>query len=376
MVAMKGNPSMTDSLMTTWAKLLTGYSAVVEPGQRVAITGGVAAEPLLRAVYREVVARGASPVMLPSFTDLGAELLGNGSDEQLQWLSPVEKFVREEADIVINIMAETNTKAMSGVDPSRQAMYQKARAELFQTFMRRDAEGSMRWVLTLYPTDAYAQDAGMSTADFTEFVANACRLYEPDPVAAWKQAKDEQQRLIEWLTGKEEIQLRGTDTDLKVSVAGRTWINAGGTHNMPDGEVFTGPVEDSATGTVNFSYPVSVGGREVRDIRLRFEAGKVVEASAAENEAYLIQQLDTDAGARFLGEFAFGTNFGISQFTKNILFDEKIGGTVHMAVGAGYPATGSSNQSAVHWDMICELRDGGEVDVDGEPFMRDGKFLV
>ena len=367
---------MTDSLMTTWAKLLTGYSVEVRSGQRVAISGGVAAEPLLRAVYREVVERGASPVMLPSFPDLGAELVGRGSDEQLRWTSPIEHFVREEADIVINILAETNTKAMSGVDPSRQALFQKARAELFQTFMRRDAEGEMQWALTLYPTDAYAQDAGMSTADFTEFVANACRLNEPAPIAAWREAKEQQQHLIEWLSGKEEIHLRGTDTDLKVSVAGRTWINAGGTHNMPDGEVFTGPVEDSASGTVTFSYPVSVGGREVRDIRLRFEAGKVVGASAAENEEYLIQQLDTDPGARYLGEFAFGTNFGISRFTKNILFDEKIGGTVHMAVGAGYPATGSGNQSAVHWDMICELRDGGEVDVDGEPFMRDGRFVV
>ncbi len=367
---------MANSMMTTWAKLLTTYSVNIEPDQHVAITGGVVAEPLLRALYREVLDRGAVPVMLPSLPELQADLLGRGSDAQLQRISPTERFVREQADIVINVLAETNTKALSAVDPSRQAVYQRARADLFQTYMRRAAEGSLRWTLTLYPTDAYAQDAGMATADFAAFVYNACRLNEPDPAAAWREAAAHQQRLIEWLEGKEEVHLAGPDTDLTLSVAGRTWINAGGTHNMPDGEIFTGPVEDSATGIVRFSYPVSVGGREVRDIRLRFDAGKVVEASAAENEPYLIQQLDTDPGARFLGEFAAGTNFGITRFTKNILFDEKIGGTVHMAVGAGYPDTGSTNRSAVHWDMICDLRDGGRVDVDGQAFMRDGQFVV
>jgi aminopeptidase len=367
---------VTDPRMTTWARTLVDYSVEVRPGQTVAITGGVVAEPLLRAVYREVVARRAHPIMLPAFSGLAADLLDRGTDEQLEFITPVERFVREQADAIITFLAETNTKALSGVDPARQMFFQRARTELMQTFLRRSSAGELRWVGTLYPTDAYAQDAELATDDFAEFVFRACKLDQPDPVAAWQTQAREQQRLIDWLAGRREVRLRGPDTDLRLSVEGRTWINADGKMNFPDGEIFTGPVEDSVEGHVRFSYPVVVGGREVHDVRLRFEGGRVADASAAKNEAYLVQTLDTDAGARVLGEFAFGTNFGITRFTKNILFDEKIGGTVHMAIGSGYPETGNSNQSAVHWDLICDLREGGFVDVDGEPFLRDGRYLV
>ncbi|MDQ4044170.1 MAG: aminopeptidase, partial [Chloroflexota bacterium] len=181
---------------------------------------------------------------------------------------------------------------------------------------------------------------------------------------------------IDWLDGKKEVHLTGPEIDLTLSIEGRTWINSDGKRNFPSGEIFTGPVETSVNGSIRFSFPVVTAGREIDDIRLRFEHGKVVEASAGKNESYLLQQLDTDEGARYLGEFAFGTNFDITRFTKNILFDEKIGGTVHMAVGLGYPETGSKNTSAIHWDMIADLREGGQVDVDGEPFMRDGRFVV
>jgi aminopeptidase len=216
----------------------------------------------------------------------------------------------------------------------------------------------------------------MSTPDFADFVYAACKLDAPDPAAAWKAQAAEQQRLIDWLDGKSEVRLRGEDTDLRLSVAGRTWINADGTHNFPDGEIFTGPVEDGVNGTVTFSYPVVTSGREVEGIVLRFEQGKVVAATATKGQEYLDAVLETDAGARILGEFAIGTNYDIQRFTKNILFDEKIGGTVHMAIGAGYPKTGSTNQSAVHWDMICDLRDGGELRADGELMLKDGKFVV
>jgi aminopeptidase len=234
----------------------------------------------------------------------------------------------------------------------------------------------MDWTLTLYPTDAYAQDADMSTTDYAEFVLNACKLNRPDPVAAWMELAAEQQRLIDWLADKDEIHLTGPGTDLTLSTKGRHWINADGRKNFPDGEIFTGPVETSVDGHVQFSYPVVHAGREIVDIRLAFENGRVTDATAAKGEEYLVKTLDTDEGARVLGEFAFGTNYDIQRFTKNILFDEKIGGTVHMAVGAGYPESGSTNESAVHWDMICDLRDGGEVTVDGQPFMRDGQILV
>lgn len=367
---------MADPRMERWAKAMTGYSVEVQPGQTVVISGGSAAEPLLREIYREVIERGAHPVMAPSMRGGAPALLRHGSDEQLEFISPVERFVREEADIVINVSAETNTRGMASVDPARQAVYQKARRPLFERFMERAASGEMDWTLTLFPTDAYAQDADMDTDAYTDFVLSACKLDRDDPVRAWLNLKEEQQRLIDWLDGRKQVHLTGPGIDLTLSIEGRTWINSDGKRNFPSGEIFTGPVEDSVSGTIRFSFPVVTAGREIDDIRLRFENGKVVEASAAKNEDYLIQQLDSDEGARRLGEFAFGTNFDIQRFTKNILFDEKIGGTVHMAVGLGYPETGSQNKSAIHWDMIADLRQGGQVDVDGEPFMRDGVFVV
>jgi aminopeptidase len=367
---------MADPRLEKWAKALAGYSVEVKPGQTVAIVGNVSAAPLLRAIHKEVLARGGFPVVFPTLDGINADLLLEGSDEQLTYITPVEHFVREQADVVINVMAESNTKRLSAVDPDRQSMHQKARSPLFASFMKRAAEGTLDWTLTLYPTDAYAQDADMETEAYTDFVLNGMKLDRDDPVAAWLELKAEQQHLIDWLDGKSEIHMTGPDIDLTLDVGGRSWINSDGKRNFPSGEIFTGPVEDSVNGHIRFTFPVVTGGREIQDIRLRFQNGKVVDASAVKNEDYLIRTLDTDPGARFLGEFAFGTNFDIQRFTKNILFDEKIGGTVHMAVGAGYPDTGSINTSAVHWDMICDLRQGGQVDVDGEPFMRDGKFLV
>jgi aminopeptidase len=367
---------MADSRMVKWAQALTGYSVEIEPGQAVVIGGDLAAAPLLLEIQREVIARGGFPVLIPTMPGAGRAMLLDGSDAQLEYISPVERFWRVEADRSIFVLAETNTRELAEVDPSRLTVWQRARRELFDLADARVAAGEIDWTLTLFPTDAYAMDAGMSTHAYTEFVLAACKLDRDDPVQAWREQGAEQQRLIDWLEGKRDIHLTGPDIDLTLSVEGRTWMNADGRRNFPDGEIFTGPVEESVNGTIRFSYPVVTAGREIDDIRLRFEDGKVVEASAARHEDFLIEQLDTDEGSRTLGEFAFGTNFDIQQFTKNILFDEKIGGTVHMAVGAGYPETGSANQSSVHWDMIADLRDGGTVTVDGEPFLRDGRVVV
>src|SRR4051812_13176871 len=334
---------MSDSRFETWAKVMVEYSTGVQPGETVGITGGVAAEPLLREIYKQVILAGGKPVMAPVFVGLTGELVANGNDDQLTALTPIERFMRQEADVLISVGAETNTKASSGIDPARQRVFDLARSPLRKSFMDRAASGELRWSSTLFPTDAYAQDADMSTPDFVDFVLSACKLDEPDPPAAWRELRDEQQRLIDWLTPKSEIHVVSPDTDLKVSVEGRTWINSDGHRNFPSGEIFTGPIETSANGHVRFTFPVATGGREVSDIRLEFRDGKVVNASAAKNEEYLISNLDADPGARFLGEFAFGTNFNITRFTKNILLDEKIGGTVHVALGAGYPDSGSTN---------------------------------
>jgi aminopeptidase len=367
---------MFDPRIDKWARTLVTYSAQVRPGDVVSIDGDVSARPLLTAVYREALGAGGLPVVVPRFSEVNLTLLEHGTDEQLAWVSPIERWSRGEADVYIRVMGEQNTRSLSGIDPKRQIARKRSAQPLMKTMMDREAAGELHWTLTLFPTDGYAQDAEMSTPEFTRFVFDACKLGADDPPAAWRELSAMQQRLIDWLSDKREVRIRGLDTDLCLSIAGRTWINCDGTRNFPDGEIFTGPGEEATEGHIRFSYPVVTDGREIHDVRLRFEGGRVVDASAARNEAFLLETLDADPGARRLGELAFGTNFDITRFTKNILFDEKIGGTVHMALGAGYPESGSVNESAIHWDLICDLRQGGLVEVDGEPFLRDGRYLV
>jgi len=366
---------VSDPRLARWADVLVDYCVAAKPGEVVGVTGGVAAAPLLRAVHHALVVRGAHPVLVPTFPELRADLLALGNGDQLVFLPPTERFLRQEADALITVLAETNTKALSAADPARQTRLTRSRQELTAASMARAAAGTFRWSLTLWPTDAYAQDAELATADFAELLFRACKLHEPDPAAAWRRQAAEQGCLIDRLAGARTVRLLGPDTDLAFSIAGRAWVNSDGKRNFPSGEIFTGPVEDSAEGMVRFSYPANAGGREVADVRLRFSQGAVVEATAAQNGDYLARTLDTDEGARRLGEFAFGTNFDLSRFTKNTLLDEKIGGTVHLALGAGYPETGSANRSAVHWDLVCDLRQGGRVEVDGVPFLVDGQYV-
>jgi aminopeptidase len=252
----------------------------------------------------------------------------------------------------------------------------KAYSDLRKIYFDRGSKGELDWTVTMYPTDAYAQDADMSQQEFADFVYGACYADQEDPVALWQAIHERQQKLVDWLAGKKEIKVKGSNIDLKLSIDGRQFINSDGTANMPSGEIFTGPVEDSVQGWVRFSYPAVTRGVEVDGVELTFDKGKVVEAKATKNHDYLIQMLDLDEGARYLGEWAIGTNDRIDRFIKNILFDEKLGGTIHMAVGAGYPETGSVNDSAIHWDMICDMGDDGEIWVDDELFYRGGKFLI
>jgi aminopeptidase len=367
---------VSDSSFDRWANVLVDYSTEIISGDKVAISGGVAAEPLLRAIYRAALRKGAHAVLVPSFTEAQTDLFTYASDEQLAFISPLEQWSREEANVTIDVLASTNTRALSAVDPVRQATWNRARKELREIAAQRAARGERRWSITLFPTPAHAQDADMATDEFATFLAAACMLDRPDPVAAWRDLSVRQAQLIDWLRERGDIHVSAPGTDLRLSVAGRAWVNSDGKRNFPSGEVFTGPVEDSAEGHIHFTYPVVTQGREVSDIRLRFEGGVVVDASASKNEPFLIETLDTDPGARRLGEFAFGTNNGITRWTKNILLDEKIGGTVHMALGSGYPETGSLNSSAIHWDMICDLRQGGEVTADDAVVLKDGQYLM
>lgn len=367
---------MTAAHYDRWAEVLTGYATDIGPEDQVAIIGGTAAEPLLRAIHRAALRRGANVVLLPSFTESQTDVLANAADAQLSYISPLERWAQEEATVTINVLASTNTRALSGIDPARQTVWNRARARLREIAMARAASGERRWTLTLFPTAAYAQDAEMATEDFARLLEAACMLDRPDPVAAWQELSARQARMIDWLRQRTEIHIVAPGTDLRMRVGGRGWINSDGKRNFPSGEVFTSPVEDSAEGHVHFTYPVVTSGREIADIRLRFAGGRVVDASAGKNEAFLISTLDTDPGARRLGEIAFGTNYGIDRWTRNILLDEKIGGTMHMALGAGYPETGSTNHSAIHWDMICDLRAGGRATADGETVLDNGEYRI
>jgi aminopeptidase len=358
------------------AHLLVDYSVEIQPGERVAILSSPAAADLVRPVYERVLERGGYPFLSIDLPGMEEIFYRVASDEQLKFISPVERIIFEEYEVLISIRAATNTRELNDTEPSRQTMRNKARRPLMQTYMERSAAGKLKWSGTLFPTPAYAQEADMSLRDYENFVYSACYCNLEDPIAAWQTVHNEQAQVIQWLNGREQVKIVGPNADLALSIKDRTFINSDGHHNMPSGEIFTGPVETSAHGWVKFTYPAISGGREVNGIELTFEDGKVVEAQAEKNEEYLLKMLDTDEGSRYLGEFAIGTNFGIQRFTKNILFDEKIGGSFHLALGSGYPETGSQNRSSIHWDMICDMREGGEIWVDNELLYQSGEFKI
>jgi aminopeptidase len=367
---------MADPRVEAVARVLVDYSVDIQPGEFVTVTGSPEGAPLILAVYQRVLERGGHPWLRLDLSEATEIFFKYASDEQLDFVSKVDRELVEEMDANIGVWTEVNTKALTNVDPAGQSRAQAARRPLSERYLDRAAKKELKWTGTVYPTQAFAQDAEMSLREFEDFVYGAALVHEPDPIAAWQAVSREQQRLIDWLADKREVRLLGPDTDLTLSVEGRSWVNCSGHENFPDGEIFTGPVEDSVHGKIRFTYPACIAGREVADVRLWFENGRVVEARAANNEEFLLTMLDTDDGARYLGEFAFGTNQGVQRFTKNILFDEKIGGTVHVALGTGYPETGSENRSAIHWDMICDLRQGGQVWVDGVLFAQDGEFVI
>jgi aminopeptidase len=365
-----------DPRVTALAQILVRHSTRVAEGDVCTIEGESGAEPLLQAVYEEVLRAGGNPIVNMSLEGQSTAFFANASDAQLEWISPTAEWTVENADVRIAVMASQNTRALSQVPPERQAKRQGATQKLMKRLMERSAEGSYRWALTLFPTHAYASEAGMSLAAYEDFYYGACLATEDDPVGAWGRQAEETKRLADWIQGRSEVHVTGEGTDLRIGIAERTFIAADGRHNMPDGEFFTGPIEDSAEGEITFHLPASYAGREVSGVRFRFEGGKVVDATAAKGEEFLIEMLDTDEGARRLGELGIGTNYGITDGTGEILLDEKIGGTVHLAVGRSYPETGGVNESAIHWDMICDLRRGGQIEVDGEPLQRDGEFVV
>jgi aminopeptidase len=371
---------LRDPRLDQLARVLVHYSIGVKPGQLVKISGDPIAQPLIEAIYEHALRAGAHPYVKCSPDALQNLFFEFASEEQLQYVSPLVQHEVETIDVSIGIWAETNTKSLSRVDPRKQSLASSSRKPVLRTFMQRAAKGKLNWCGTLYPTLASAQDAERGLREYEDFVFTAGLLDAADPVAEWQKIEVCQQKVVDYLTGKKQVRFQAPNgTDLTVNVTGMTWINCCGHENFPDGEVFTGPNLEAPDGGVNgvayYSFPAVHHGREVHDVMLRFEKGRVVEAKASKNQDFLRQMLDQDDGARRLGEIAIGTNYQIQEFSRNTLFDEKIGGTFHAAVGAGYPETGNHNESGLHWDMVCDLRQGGTIEVDGEVISKDGKFV-
>ncbi len=361
---------MTDELIGRWADLLVDYCLRVQAGETILIASEWEGRPLVEACYRAVVLRGAHPLVRLELPGLSEFYVKHASDAQLSHVPPVPLYEAETVDGRIRISADSDTRSMRQVDPARQALMNRAYDPI------RKAASRKRWVLTQFPTQAYANDAAMKLADYEAYVASAMFLNRPDPVEAWQALGVRQSGLVDFMTGVRDIRIEADGTDLTLSVAGRTWINSDGRRNMPSGEIFTGPVESSVNGRLRCGFPVCRGGREVVGIELEFRDGTVVSARADGSEDYLNAMLDLDPGARRLGELGIGLNSGIDRFTGSILYDEKIGGTIHLALGQSYPETGGTNESALHWDLIVDTRKNGRITADGRVVMENGRWMV
>jgi aminopeptidase len=371
---------VADPRVAKFAKVLVEHSARIVPGDRVLIEATTAAEPLVQELFIQILEKDGHPHPLISFPGMmpfsqDEMYLTYAKGAQLDFVPTFYKIAYDQFESRIRIHSATNTRGTTNIDPAHAQRRSKALSTITASQMRRGAEGAFKWVTTLYPTDGYAQDAGMSLKEYEDFVFGAVHAHEEDPIAYWNSTAAGQQKAIDWLAGKSQVVMRGPNVDLTLSILGRKFMNSVGVYNMPDGEIYTGPVEDSVNGWVKFTYPAISGGVAVEGAELIFNRGRVEVAKAEKNQAYLIKMLESDEGARHVGEYAIGTNFDINRFTGNILFDEKIGGTFHMALGAGYPETGSRNKSSIHWDLICDLRTDSEILVDGELFYKNGEFV-
>ncbi len=365
-----------DQRIQKLADLLLDYCVELKEGQTALVNTTTLAEPIVKALIAGAAKRGAYLIPLLKVEDSQYLFYDNATEELLDNLGPVDKLLFENADAMIAILANHNSKELTRVEPSKIARTNKSRRILHEILNEREMKGEFKWVVAPFPVSPMAADAEMSLEEFTEFVYRACACDSDDPAAHWRKIHDEQELIVKQFDGSKKLHIVGKDTDLTMSVDGRKWINCDGKRNMPDGEIFTSPVEDSAEGTIYFDYPASYRGVEVEGVRLWLEGGKVVKATAEKGEAYLLKLLDTDEGSRLVGEIAIGTNFNVQSPTKSILFDEKIGGSMHMAVGMSIPEAGGKNMSGLHWDLIKDMRDGGRWELDGKVVYENGEFKI
>ncbi len=361
-------------ILSKYAHLLLHYCLQVKPGQRLYVSSTFLAEPLLLEIHREATRSGVAVEYDLGFRNKSKVYWQEAGEGVLDMEPQLHTYAMEHFDAYLAIRAPYDLHEDLAATAEQKKRRAAAGARANQYYFRRTADGSMLRNLCQYPTEAAAKGAGMSVEEFAHFVFKACRLDEPDPVEAWLQVRKEQQGIVDFLNTCDRIRYVNEKTDIHFSVKGRTWINSDGRANMPSGEVFTGPVEDSVEGKVHFDFPSVYSGHDVQGITLTVEQGQIVHWEAEQGQS-LLDQVFAIEGARYFGEVAIGTNYNIQQSTRNILFDEKIGGTIHMAVGQSYLQSGGKNQSAIHWDMISDMRQGGEIYADGTLIYRDGKFL-
>ncbi len=358
------------------ADLVTDYSVPIEAGDFVVIQSTQQAIPLMESLYDAVIKRGGIPHTVVHLPYLTEHFLRTASPKQIEFVNPVQKAIYEVADVLINIDAPLHTSQLISVDPETMQMNSIANHGVMEVFFRRIGDSSLRWTLCAWPTQSRAQQADMSYYAYQDFVYRAYGLHLDNPAAYWRDMEQRQARYVEWLTGKSRIEVTGPGIDMAFEMTGRNWYSAHGNANFPDGEILTCPLETTVNGFVEFSYPAYYNGNRVDGVRLEFNDGVVVKASARHNEAFLLSTLDIDENARRLGEFAIGTNDFIQNVTGSTLFDEKIGGTIHMALGQSAAPSEGKNPSKIHWDIVHNMREGGEIKVDGTLFYKSGKFMV
>lgn len=366
---------MKDFRLNKLAKLLVNYSTEVKKGDFVFIECDEVAAPWMAEVAKESILAGAHVETVLTSDEVAEIKLKYCTDEQLLEENFLHKNMLSKADVWLTAWASRNTRAHSNIDPAKIKLSSQGVASWRKIYSERMGDGSLRWCGTQFPTYADAQEASMSLSEYEDFVYGAGLLGKEDPVAEWKRVSAKQERWVKFLDTKKELHIISEGTDIKVGVNRRKWINCDGKVNFPDGEVFTSPEENNINGYITFSFPGIYANREIEGIRLEVENGLIVKASAKKGEDLLLSLLNTDEGSHRFGEVAIGTNYGIQKFTRNMLFDEKIGGTIHMAVGDSMPEAGGKNRSTIHWDMLCDMRNGGKIFADGELFYKDGHFI-
>jgi aminopeptidase len=362
------------NILSRYADLLVHYCVDLQPGEKLYVRSTTLAEPLIREIYRTALKAGGVVAVSLDFREQNRLMLTEAADAHLNYVSPLHREAMDSFDAYLYIRAPFNLREDQNIDVERSKKRSKATQPHTQKYFERTATRALKRNLCQYPTLANAQEAGMSLEEYEQFIFNACKLYDADPKESWINVRKSQQRIVDLLNSRSKVHYKGDGIDISFRTEGRTWINSDGQTNMPSGEVYTSPIEDSVNGTIHFSFPGVYMGHEVEGVTLWVEDGYIQKWEAKKGQQFL-DHIFSLKGTRRFGEAAIGTNYNINRLTKNILFDEKMGGTVHMAIGQSYLQAGGKNESSVHWDMITDMQNGGQIFADDDLIYENGQFV-